>query len=820
MHDNMKLIFTLFATLILPFSLFAGGKNSWRVYDARTRDAIPFANVRFDNGQYGTVAGLNGEFDVPDAINGSPIHSIEVSAAGFAPLRIALPAASHDVLLLLASKSLKEVVITPPYDKMRRIIDNAIANKDRNNPDRYDWYRCHVYYKMLADVSIPDSLLNDTSKDGRESKDFLDKQHLLMSETYSIRTWERPQQLQEQIVASRFSGLKRSVFTSLVTNVLPFHAYSNYLTLNGKDYHNPVSKGFERYYKFNLSSELIDGKDTVWALSFTPRGHNANDLKGTVYINSDGYAISHIIAKAKDTVLKMDVRIEQQYTRVRYGDSSDRWFPAQLNYVVDWTQTVQKKTSVTYHLKGNSQLDSVTWKPDEDFRFDKAHTVQMEVGAGERNDSVWQQLRPTPLDSKELRTYHVIDSLGEKIHADNYMVYVYKLPEGKVPIGPLDMDITRLFAYNAYEHTRLGMGLQTNERIIKWLSVGGWGGYGFGDKAWKYGAFAEVYADKTKEFVIRVGYEDNIYDPGRVKLNRDLDKNYINTYLLQRVDEIRTTYGSIRKRFNYWNIEFSGRQQDITPMYRYALDNGSELLRTFTSTEASLNLRYAYAERTAPMMGHYYSLGSRFPIWYGKLTTGVLGSDEDANVHIPYTQATTALLWHKHINRLGFEHILIEAGKSWSSQTLPLSKLFAGNGFKYDSKGLLQESLYSFGGMMTIYPYEIYADQFVNVIIRHDIDWKLYKVGTSDLPFSSAPNICLQYDLLYGTMAHPERQEYVSFYVPANGYNEVGMLLNNIIRYKYLNLYYLTFNMGYFYPLQSTYGSQSGRLTMGLGFEF
>jgi hypothetical protein len=816
-----RVLYFLICFFMLPMLLQAQQSGIWLVTDARTKEPIPFATIRFGDSGQGTVAGLDGQFQVPEGILGY----IEVSSLGYTTQHIVLPGAARHIYLQPSDKYLDEVAIKPPYEKMRRILNAAIAHKNQNNPDKYDWYRCHQYYKMIVDCTLPDSLMNDTSKDGRETADFLNTQYLLMSETYSIRTWQKPQKLQEQVVASRFSGLKKSVFTSMITDVLPFHAYNDYITMNGKDYHNPVSNGFDRFYKFNLVDELVQGQDTVWALSFRPNGHNANDLKGTVYINSDGYAISHIIAKAYDTVLKLDVRIEQQYDKQAVNDSESRWFPRRLNYVIDWSLAMGKKkqkTMVVYHMKGTSEIDSVTWQPDENFRFDKAHTVKLMPDADELTDTAWQKLRPVALDSKEAKTYHVIDSLGDRVHADKIMQYMAKLPEAKVPIGPVDMDLRRLFSFNQYEHTRLGLGLQTNEQVIKWASVGGWGGYGFGDKQWKYGAFAEVYADRTKEFVFRLSYSDDLADPGRVLLNRDLNKSYLTQYLLQRVDEVRSATLSVKKRIDYWNIQLSGSMQHITPMYNYALDYNNEKLETFTANEVTLNLRYAFAERTVPVFNYYSSLGSKYPIWYGKITTGVLGSDQDANVQIPYTQAVSAVVWHKHINRLGFEHFLIEGGKSWSDGTLPLSKLFAGNGFKYDSKGALQTSLYTFGGMMTIYPYQVYTDQYVNVIVRHDFDWKLYTVSDPKSSFSSAPNISLQYALLYGTMDHPERQTIAAFTVPDKGYNEAGMMLNNLLRLKYLNLYYLTLNMGYFYhiaPIEPKYANQNGRLTFGLGVE-
>jgi Family of unknown function (DUF5686)/CarboxypepD_reg-like domain len=796
-----------------PLFLYAQSRMAGRVFDEKTKDAIPFATVKFGNTGQGVLAGLDGKFEVP-AGQFSAINYLEVSCLGYKTKKITSLTGILNVYLMPEQSALNEIVVKPPYEKMRRIINNAIANKNRNNPDKYDWYRCRVYYKMVVDASFPDTLINDTSKSSQEMKEFFDKQHLLMSETYSIRTWQKPQHLQEDIIASRFSGFKKSVFNTLVTDVIPFHAYHDYITLNGKDYHNPVSRGFEQYYKFNLSDEILQGNDTVWILSFRPKGNNANNLTGKVYINSNGYAISQIIAKGNDTILKLSARIEQQYEQVPLNDSETRWFPRHLNYIIDWQQRSSKRV-VTFHMKGNSGIDSVDFKKDDNFRFDKAHTVRLKPNGDELSDSTWKSTRPRPLDQKEAETYRVIDSLGAEAHADNIMGYLSKLPDGRIPIGPVDLDLKRLLSFNKFENTRLGLGLQTNEKILKWGSIGGWGGYGFSDGKWKYGAFGEVYADRYKEFVFKVAYDKDINEPGRVHLNRDLDKTYLKYLLLSRVDEITSVTASVKKRLGYWNIELSGSRQDIIPEYSYAYHNNGKDYLTFTATEASLSFRYAFAERSAPFFGTYTRSGTRYPIWYGRITQGNLESGSD--LKIPYTQLLTAIQWHKHVNRLGYEHFLLEGGKQWSDVPLPLSKLFAGNGFNYDTKSV---TLYSFGGMMTMYPYEYYADQFVNFVFRHDFDWKLFKVEDNNINYSSAPDISLQYNLLYGTLAHPEAQRYVAFDVPDYGYHEAGLLLNNLLRMRVGSIYYLTYNLGYFHHITPDFNyKKNGRFVIGLGIE-
>lgn len=802
-----KLLSTILLSTLLHLCLQA---QEIKVIDSLTQDGIPFATVRFGETPNGTIADLNGAFDLRGATG---IKYIEISATGYRPRQISLPVKKGIVYLAPAANTLGEVTVRPPIEKIRRILNNAIAKRTENDPDGYDAYQCHVYFKMAVDKLLPDSVLRNPEAAQRKNAAFFTDQHLLLTETYSIRSWRKPQQLQEDVLATRISGLKHSVFTSLVTDVLPFHAYNNYIKLNEKDYHNPISKGFEQNYRFNLSDEIQDGADTIWVLTFRPRRNSGNLLSGTVYIHSDGYAISQIIAQATDSALQQTLRIEQQYRKVHFANGN-RWFPAQLNYIINMGMK-SETDPYTLRLKGNSQIDSVTWNLPTGFSFDKQHTTRILPGADAAGDTVLKPLRPQALTAKENKTYRVIDSIGTLAKADRITQTLRHATEGKLSLGIFDIDIARILLINKYENVRLGLGLQTNDKLIKWLSLGAWGGYGFKDKQWKYGGFAEVYANKYRDFVLRAEYADDITDPGRVRLHRSLDKGYLRALLLQRADHVKTYRFSIRKKIAYWHAELSAQQQDIQPLYAYALRlNGIDHTQ-FTAQEASLNLRYAYAERTAPFFGTYYSLGSRYPVLYGKFTAGQLST---GNIQQQYMQAVSALTWQKHINRLGNEQFLVQAAKTWSNNALPISKLFAGNGFRYNDKMGL--SLYAFGGLMSIYPYDYYSDAFVQFIYRHDFDWKLYKLANARSPISSAPNIALQYGLLYGEMSKRDAHQYMAFNVPNNGYHEAGIMLNNLLRMR-SNTYYFCFNLGYFSGIDADLDvTKNGKLVLGASTEF
>jgi hypothetical protein len=392
------------------------------------------------------------------------------------------------------------------------------------------------------------------------------------------------------------------------------------------------------------------------------------------------------------------------------------------------------------------------------------------------------------------------------------MPYLDKLADAKFPVGKFDIDLKRIYSFNKYERSRWGLGLQTNEKIVKWMSLGGWAGYGFGDVHWKYGGFAEFYLDKYKEFTIRAAYDNDLRDPGHLLINRELDRNYLRRFLMYRVDAIESYSLSVKKRLGYLSAELTGRYETLTPKYDYALDYDGGHFSRFTAREATLGLRYAYAERSAPFFGRYLSTGTKYPVLYARITAGMIESN-DWNTN--YLQAIGAIAWQKHINRIGDERFLLTGGKSWSDRTLPLSKLFAANGFVTNNT-----AIYTFGGMQTIRPYEYYTDRFVNFYWRHTFDRRLYKLESPYVSFSSAPNVSLAHNVLWGRLDHPEAQQKVAVAIPDPVYHETGLLLNNILRLKYLNLYYITLNVGYFYHWTGNLDvDKNGRFVLGLGFE-
>jgi hypothetical protein len=227
-----------------------------------------------------------------------------------------------------------------------------------------------------------------------------------------------------------------------------------------------------------------------------------------------------------------------------------------------------------------------------------------------------------------------------------------------------------------------------------------------------------------------------------------------------------------------------------------------------------MNLRYAYGEHFAPVFNSYQSLGTTYPIAYAKIIVGRVDGSDNTNYTGNYGKAIVALAWQKHINSWGTDHLLLQAGKAWSDNTLPLSKLFAANGLRYDAF-----SYYSFGGFMNSYPYSYYSDEFCAINYTHDLDWKLYNIVLSPHKYSSAPALAIACNVLSGNMQNRAMQ-LSDFMVPYKTFIESGLLLNNLLRLNY-RLYYICLNMGYFYKWDDAAFNPNinGRFVIGAGIE-
>lgn len=796
---RLRLLLFFFTLFGLSFSGTAQELLPLRgvVKDAQSGQGIPFATLKVSSGTAGTVADLAGNFSFSVPVR-SP--TLEVSSIGYQTQTVPVATTATPLIIRLnpaREAELAEVKVASPMKKIRRLLNAAIAARDRHNPEKLREYQCNVYYKMIADVSMADLAPDSAMRE--KIKAFQESQHLLIAETYSRRSFRRPASLQEDILATRFSGLSSPAFTNLITDVLPFQIQSDFIRLGQLDYPNPVSKGYESRYHFRLLEELQIGPDTVWVIQYRPR-KTVRGLQGQFSLHSDGYIASQMIAEARDTALNQSTRIDIQYAR-----TSGRWFPEKLNYRMEWRSFMGKAQDI--YISGNSRIDSVSFTLPESFRFDRAHTARLVPDAVKNNDSDWHPIRPEPLSPKDTQTYHVIDSFSNSLPTDNIVRFASSLPSGKLPVGDLDINLTRVYSFNEFEGTRLGLGIQTSDVISKKGTVALWGGYGLTDKQWKYGGFAEVFFDDFQEQVLRISYDRDLRDPGRVYLDKTFEGDYIRQYLIQRADLSEKATLQLRNRMGYLSTETEFSLEKTQPLYQYRFIPFGDTNVAIRSREITLRARYAFGEKRAYSFGTYLPIDTRFPILYLNLTGGTLKPEkpDGSGIENRYLQITGGVEFQKHLNRLGTQRFLLMGGKSFSDAPLPLSRLFAARGYR-----MTYFAAFTFGNFYTLRPYDIYNDAFLSLHFRHQFDFHLYRTHFS------YPSLSVGYNGLWGVLQNAGLHQYVAFRDASKGYHEAGATLHDLLRIRILGAAYVNFHAGYYMPLQQKDFYKDGCAVLGL----
>ena len=134
---------TLFCVLFLLLSVCAGAQRSVTgvVTDGETRQPLPFATVKANHTNKGEIANLHGRFTISIP---NETDSLQVTYLGYITRSVAVASILNGeatIVLQPTRGALAGVTIRPQGDKIKRILDAAIAHRAEHNPDKYDQYQ-------------------------------------------------------------------------------------------------------------------------------------------------------------------------------------------------------------------------------------------------------------------------------------------------------------------------------------------------------------------------------------------------------------------------------------------------------------------------------------------------------------------------------------------------------------------------------------------------------------------------------------------------------------------------------------------------------
>jgi len=572
----------------------------------------------------------------------------------------------------------------------------------------------------------------------------------------------------------------------------PFGFYKDFIVMSEKSYISPLIPGSIALYKFNLRLVLPHEKDTTYVISYEPlKGKNFNGLKGVLYINSDGWAIENVIAApADDKSMIISFRLQQKYERVQ-----NHWFPQQLN-----TNLVQKdisNDSILLYWDTRTYINNVAINPALDRTAFSDINLEFKPHAGRQTEATWETMRPDTLRSKEKDTYRAYELLPNSILKTLNTVNQFSetLVTGVLPAGKIDIPLKYLFSgTNQYEKLRLGAGLQTNTSFSKWFSIGGYGGYGFGDKAWKYGGNLELTFNRRTNTRIRFSFSQDLEEPGNVAYFNENSSLFsgqgLRHFYASRLDSLRQwKIGFTTKPLPWFQTDAWLLTEQRNPAgytYSYDLNNNNISTSQFNNTEAGIGLRfernesYARIGRTKVMIAP-----PRTQIMF-QLAMGLKGV---ANGELDYTRM--AIQVNHRIRTKQFGETSVELDLDQVSGDVPYSYLF--NTKASGGRGRGGSAIYLLNSFQTVGLYEFSANRSAALFLTNNFGSLLFKPKS----IYFRPEFVLVQNISYGSLSNASAHKGLILQAPEKGLFETGLLVNNIYRVN-MKFFYLGFGAGVF----------------------
>ncbi len=777
----------LIAGIIFLFCVIQLSAQSYdiagRVLDENTKKPLAFVNIVINDSPHGGTSDIDGKFSFHSSV---PIEKLRFSYVGYQQKIITVHQESGKNLKVFLAPDeilLDEVLIEAGENPAHRIILNAVANRDNNNPKKLETFSYTAYDKFIIKIDTStyvkaDSIEVDSSH--LRMREFVEKQEIFMMENVTERKFMAPSRDYERVTATRVSGFKDPIFVFLLSQIQSTSFYEEIIHIADKNYINPISKGSTGKYFFSIEdTTYTEQNDSVFIISFKPRkGKNFDAMQGVLSINNDGWAIQNVRAWPFNDKSGLSIKIQQLYERMPQG----RWFPVQLNTDIYFNNVEVNSGNSGYKIfgEGRSYLKDIELNPELVKSMFSHIEVEVAPDATHKEAAYWDAKRSDSLNAREERTYEFMDSLGKAENFDKMASTFESLFRGNIKWGKFDIPLQKILGFNDYEGLRLGFGLQTNPEFSEKFSLGAYTAYGFGDQRFKYGFNGDLLLNRYRQLKIKAHYNYDLLETGGVSFpfskQSFFDDSYLREFLIKRFDFNREAYGGLSFRMlRYMEFEGGLKLQKQEPLYIYAYQNPKSGLweNTFNFTEMQLGFRYAFREKFMVTTHSQVSLGTKFPIVWFLYSRGL---DDVADGGFAYNKFELQIKKSFFIKYIGKSSFLLRAG--YIDGDVPYNKLFNGNG------SYRAFTLFAPNSFATMRMNEFVSSRYIALYYTHNFGKLLLRTNKFEPEFLVATNIA------WGDLDGQDisRHQGVSMNSMEKGYFESGLLINKLLDLKLYNL--------------------------------
>lgn len=711
-----NIYFLLIAPLLLINNALAQQYQISGKITESSGDVVPFVSVFIKNTSKGVSANADGFYSIS-----LPKGNVTLffKAIGYKTAEKEINVSNNaTVNQILSSESftLNNVIVRPnAEDPAFEMIRQAIK-KRKKHLNEVDSYKSDVYIKGLQKlVDAPKKFL------GRDMQKTLNldsnrKGILYLSESQSIFSFKRPNQIKEEMVSSKVSG-RNNAFSFNKASDLLINFYENLLLentgLSSRSFVSPIADNALFYYNYKLLGTVTENGETINKIEVIPKRTNDPVFRGIVYIAEDSWRLLGLnlnLTKQAGINFVDTLNISQQYIKV-----AKVYIPSSAKFQFNGKVLGFKFAGYFIGIFSNYNVN-----PNFEKNYFTNEILKITKAVNKKDSLYWMNNRPIPLSDEEQLDYKVKDSIAlrklSKPYLDSLERKNNKFGIGKLLLSGYSINnrYDKKYIYfdpivsSVFYNTVEGFGFKYGATYRKGLedrknyAIRPEIRYGFSNRLLTGKISGSYYYDPIKRASVSASFGTEIDDLNRygtlsllgnslnsllfeknlpkfykkefatVSTSRELADglqasvaiNYTKNYTLQ-----NTTNYKFR---DLKDVEFTSNNP-LTPQ------SETDLFPTYKAFDVSAVLTYTIGQKyTTRPDGKFYeeSKYPRLQLGYRQGIKNILGSDADyslLNLEIYQERISAGLL--------GYSSFVIGAGKFLNNNTVyyPDRKHFRGN---------------------------------------------------------------------------------------------------------------------------------------------
>ena len=661
-----------------------------KVCDSKTNEPLPFVNVSVKGTINGTVSGFDGIF----SLSVSKGSTVAISYVGYDPYEFKAKERLTDTIYIDLNPSemvLEELHVTPGVNPAYAILDSIVANRGSNDLQQQPFWKRDIYNKIEIDLKN----LKRSEKERKWMKQFefiynyIDTLAgsnetflpIFFSENLSSVVHKNGVGDAEKIIATNTSGIKHPMVAEFTSSLyLDINPYDNFFSISDLTFISPINGQGKFYYRYYVRDSINAPTGKQYLVSFIPRKEEDRVFKGTMLVDKNTWAITHIDMKLSE---KANVNFMSQLsvTKEFALDNNNRWLLQ--NDSVYTEINVQKKSNgkqigligrkstwyTNYSLKENA---------DEKIKYGQ---VIVAADAFENDADFWVDARPEPLEEYEETVFLLADSISNIPLFNSVTEYLRVLFFGYKDIGLVELGpYFYFYSKNKIEGHRFRIGARSTTDLFEHLRLKGYVAYGTKDQKFKYGGGGDYFFSKEPLLSIGANYFNDYQLLGKSDnaFNEDnILTSLLSKELMSKLNRMEQTSVRFRSDVTTWfNFELSAKYEKITASPYVPFSNGDIKLDQFESFAAKTKLKFAPGQEIVLDTYESIRFPGRFPVVFIGAEMGqVKFGTQTENYH----KLTFNLTDKLPINPIGFTRLHLQAGKVWGDVPFPYLKLHEGN---------------------------------------------------------------------------------------------------------------------------------------------